>query len=297
MSDNKPDSRPASRGIVPTENKCQVIPPRGEPPCTRAGRLPRVRNGEVPRPERGESRILCREHDNERQRVYFKYKSAAAEANRLGMRIAQDPDHRRPAERLGREQVDAGIALREKYAHLIDDELRERESHRKRFVAEGRAHCMLASIRSSDWCTIVDAGHAAWLKRRQDVRATNDDVLSRLRQRRDALIAKGVYGEARKREQEEARQHHEDVERMRQAMIAMRLQEEADKQHAQKQRTAREETEGEKGREETRHEADEARRHDEEVEMMRQRMVAMKQEEEADKLRAQRQQEADQVAE
>lgn len=120
-------------------NKCQVIPARGEPPCTRAGRLPRVKKGEAPRAERGENCVLCREHDNERLRVYFKYKSAAAEANRLGMRIAQDTGgRRRPMERLGREEVDAGIAMREKYARLIDDELRERENHRRRFVVEGK---------------------------------------------------------------------------------------------------------------------------------------------------------------
>lgn len=121
----------------PTDTRCQVIPGNGEPPCTRPGKAPWIQKDERPRADRGENRILCPEHDNERQRLYFKYKAAAAETDRQDMDIAKSAILQVPLQVLSREQVGDAIAMRETFASLID-EFAARESHRRRFVAQGR---------------------------------------------------------------------------------------------------------------------------------------------------------------
>ncbi|KAL1948741.1 hypothetical protein VTO73DRAFT_10547 [Trametes versicolor] len=210
MSADPPDphglSSDAPADPAPTRTKCQVIPADGEPPCTRIGRQPYVKKGETRRAEWGENRILCREHDTERQRLYHSYKACSAEVDGLKMQIAEDASLRRP-DHLSMEEVDAAIAIREKYENCIDDELNGRESHRKRFVVE------------------VDDGHATWLKGRRDMRAANSNALKRLRHRKNFLVAKE---ETRKREEEEdaARLREEEATRLREE--AIRIREERD---------------------------------------------------------------------
>lgn len=141
---NLSDPQPPQRNVLadpnpgPTDNRCQVIPADGEPPCTRRGKAPWVQKDERPRADRGENRILCPEHDNERQRFYFRYKAAAAETDRQDMDIAKNAIFQVPLQVLSAEQVGEAITMRETFASLIDDEFAARESHRRRFVTQGR---------------------------------------------------------------------------------------------------------------------------------------------------------------
>ncbi|KAL1948743.1 hypothetical protein VTO73DRAFT_10549 [Trametes versicolor] len=174
---NLSDPQPPQRNVLadpnpgPTDNRCQVIPADGEPPCTRRGKAPWVQKDERPRADRGENRILCPEHDNERQRFYFRYKAAAAETDRQDMDIAKNAIFQVPLQVLSAEQVGEAIAMRKTFASLIDDEFAARESHRRRFVAQ------------------VDFGHSKWLRGRHRKRDANRDALNKLRRHRDSIGA------------------------------------------------------------------------------------------------------------
>lgn len=187
------DPRPPQSSVLadpnpgPRDARCQVIPADGEPPCARPGKAPWIQKDERPRADRGENRILCPEHDNERQRLYFKYKAAAAETDRQDMDIAKNAIFQVPLQVLSAEQVGEAIAMRETFARLIDNEFAARESHRRRFVAQGRItwdeH---SSERGSDRC-LVDFGHSKWLRGRQRMRDANRNALNKLRRHRDSL--------------------------------------------------------------------------------------------------------------
>ncbi|OJT11631.1 hypothetical protein TRAPUB_11859 [Trametes pubescens] len=285
MSADPPDAQglPSDGPTNPatTGNRCQVIPADGEPPCTRAGKLSQVKKGETRKTESGESRILCREHDNERKKLYFSYKATSAEVDGLKMQIVEDASLRRP-DNMSMEEVDAAIATREKYENLIDDELNGRESHRKRFVVEGKTR-MGAYGRSSDWC-LVDDGHATWLESRKGMRAANSTALNRLRRRKDVLVAQEG---ARKREEEEAQKREREATRILQEERAARVREE------ERAARLREEAARSRRQEEARRRNQEAEREREEAERNRREIAAREQLEE-DRRRRERRQQAEQ---
>lgn len=123
---------------ISTGNRCQVIPADGEPPCPQPADTPShmPSRGEVTHEDQGMKLILCVDHHNEHKALYFTYKAAGHRTKMLEGKVARECNA--PNEDCDRDQLDEMISTRQQYTAAIIDELEGRESHRKRFYAQGR---------------------------------------------------------------------------------------------------------------------------------------------------------------
>lgn len=127
---NPPNDATTSTALP--ENKCQVIPARDELPCPQPG----TRRGERGPEGQAEKLFLCNDHHVEHQKLYFTYKAASYEVIELRKKIGRECSASEE-ESWGKERLDEVIATRDEYAAAIAEELEKRESHRKRFYAQG----------------------------------------------------------------------------------------------------------------------------------------------------------------